>query len=192
MTDSTDTIERQDDDTLDHPVTTTQLSGTPKTDEERRAALRARIEASKERQDERTFGDTVKDAGETVKELAREHPLATVAGVLGLGLVIGAMTRPGRRAARRGGLLARAATDAALAFGMTAVDKVGTETAAARRAGSDGLQDFGETLGSTLRSLRRDAAYRSDVLSDSVRSGSRKASRRASRSVRDLRSRLTH
>ena len=183
---------KADADNLERPVTTTKLADAPKTDEERRQALRERIEASKERQDERTLGDTVKQAGETVKDFAREHPFATVAGVLGLGLAIGAMTRPGRRAARRGGTLARIAGDAVAAYGLTAIDKIGTETKHARRSGSDAFQDIGDTIGSTLRGLRRDASYRGDVVGDSVRASSRRASRKASRGLRDLRSRLTH
>ena len=186
MENMTQTKDRSDNDNLDRPVTSTQLADAPTTDEERRERLRERIEASQERHEQRTIGDTIKEAGETVTDFAKKHPLATVAGVLGLGLLVGSMTRPGRRAARRGGMFARLAVDTVAMYGMSAIDKATTGAAAARRSGGDAFEDFGDSIGSTLRGLRRDAAYRSDVIGDTVRSGSRKASRKASRAARDL------
>ena len=162
------------------------------TDEEKREKLREKIEASEIRNEERSFADYARDAADQATEFAKKHPLATVAGVIGLGFVIGAMTRRGRRLGRRGGAMAAIAADAALAYGLNAFDRASTSAAAAARGGSDRLQDVGDAIGSAARTFRRDAAYRSDVAGDALRSTSRKASRKASRTIRDLRTRLTH
>ena len=162
------------------------------TDEDKRAQLREKIGAAEQRHADRSVGDIAKEAAETVTDFAKRHPLATVAGAIGLGLAIGAMTRPGRRLTRRTGVLAAMAADTAVNYGLNAFDRAGTATSAAARTGSDGLHDLGETLSSAARSLRRDAAYRADVAGDALRGTKRRAGRKASRTMRDLRSRLNH
>lgn len=162
------------------------------TDEDKRAELREKIHAGEQRHAERSVADMAKDAADTVTDFAKRHPLATVAGAIGLGLAIGAMTRPGRRLTRRTGAFAAMAAEAARNYGLDAFDRAGTATSSAARSSSDGLQDFGETLSSALRSLRRDAAYRADVTGDALRSTKRRTGRKASRTMRDLRSRLNH
>lgn len=162
------------------------------TDEEKRAKLREKIGAAEQRNAERSVGDIARDAADTVTGFAKRHPLATVGGAIGIGLAIGAMTRPGRRLTRRTGLFAAMAADTAMKYGLDAFDRAGTATSAATRAGSDGFQDLGESLSSALRSIRRDAAYHADSAGDAMRSTKRRAGRKASRTVRDLRSRFDH
>lgn len=163
----------------------------PDPEEAKRERLKRKIEAGEKRNQERTFADTAKDAAQTATEFAKAHPLAVVAGAVGVGLLIGAMTRPGRRLARRGGALTALATEAALAYGLDAFERAGTAASAATRAGSDRLEDLGDSLGSATRKARREAAYHADAAGDAVRSASRHASRKTSRTIRDLRSRLT-
>ena len=162
------------------------------TDEDKRAELREKIGAAEQRNADRSVADMAKDAADTVTDFAKRHPLAAVAGAIGLGLAIGAMTRPGRRLTRRTGVLAAMAADTAMNYGLNAFDRAGTATSAAARSGSDGLQDLSESLSSAARSLRRDAAYRADVAGDALRGTKRRAGRKASRTMRDLRSRLNH
>lgn len=162
------------------------------TDEDKRAQLREKIGAAEQRNEERSVGDMAREAADTVTDFAKRHPLATVAGAIGIGLAIGAMTRPGRRLTRRTGAFAAMAADTAMNYGLNAFDRAGTATSSAARAGSDGMADLGETLSSALRSLRRDAAYRADVAGDSLRGSKRRAGRKASRTMRDLRSRFDH
>lgn len=162
------------------------------TDEEKREQLREKIEAAETRNDERSLGDQAREALDSATEFVKERPLTAVAGVAVVALAVGAMTRPGRRLGRRGGVLAAAATDAALAYALGLVDRAETAGSAALRGGSDAFEDLSETLGSSARKLRRDAAYRADVAGDALRSSSRKASRKTSRGLRDLRSRFTH
>lgn len=160
------------------------------TDEDKRAELREKIGDAEQRNADRSAADMAKEAADTVTDFAKRHPLATVAGAIGLGLAIGAMTRPGRRLTRRTGVLAAMAADTAMNYGLNVFDRAGTATSAAARSGSDGFQDLGETLSAAARGLRRDAAYRADVASDALRGTKRRAGRKASRTMRDLRSRL--
>lgn len=162
------------------------------TDEDKREELREKIEASETRNEERTLADQAREVFDSATEFVKERPFTAVAGVTVIALAVGAMTRPGRRLGRRTGVLAAAATDAALAYALGLVDRAETAGAAALRGSSDAFDDLSETLGSSARKLRRDAAYRADAAGDALRSTSRKASRKTSRGLRDLRSRFSH
>lgn len=149
-------------------------------DQEKRDQLRARIEAGERRVEERTLADQAREAADNAIDFAKAHPIATVAGAVAVGLVIGAMTKPGRRLARRGGAWTSYATDAALAYGLSMLEGAG-----------DKLEDFGDAAGTQARRLKRDAGYRIDTLGDSLSSNRRKAGRKSSRAIRDLRARFT-
>jgi len=160
------------------------------TDEQKREALRARIEAAQQRNADRTLADQARDAADSAIAFTRKHPLAVIGGVVLAGFAIGAMTRGGRRAGlkvgRRGGVLASMAFDAALAYGA----KMLQESLQAAQTASDKIEDIGDSAATTARGLRRDAAYKLDVASDAVRSQSRKAMRKGSRTVRSLKDRI--
>ncbi len=164
----------------------------PKTDQERRQALRDRIEAGEQRHAERTFADEAKDALDNVTEFAKKHPLAVVGGAVGLGLLIGVMTRPGRRLTRRTRTMAALAGESVLASMMGLIDRAETAGSAALRSGSDSFEDISESIGAKARRLRREAAYRADSAGDSLRSTGRLANRKTSRGLRDLRSRFSN
>ena len=168
----------------------TVLDAPPPQDETKREELKRRVAQGEKRIEERSLADTAREAAETATEFVKKHPLATVAGVGVVALAIGAMTRPGRRAAHRTGMMAALARDAALTFGMNAIDRAGTFGSAAARATSDRFEDFSDDIGSAARSARREALYRADVTGDSLRNTSRRASRKAGRTMRDLRSRF--
>lgn len=157
------------------------------TTEEKRAELREKIEAGEKRNDERAFADRAKEAAETATNFAKEHPFAVIGGAIAIGLAIGAMTKPGRRAARRGGFLASLAAEAALAYGMHAIDRAGDVA----RSGQDRLEDFGDSVASSARTARRETSYLAGKASDRTTTIARTASRKAGRSVRNLRSRIT-
>ena len=162
----------------------TPISGdTQMTDEEKRAELRARIEAGNRRHQERTFADQAKDAADSAVEFAKKHPVATIAGGVVLGLAIGAMTRPGRRLGRRGGEMASYAADAVAAYALSMFDGASD---LARTAG-DKIEDFGDAAATSARGARRSARYRFDVAGDALRASGRKANRKSLRAARDLR-----
>ena len=64
---------------------------------EPRDELRAKIEARERRIAERTLADEARDAASAATEYAKQHPLQVVGGAIAVGLLIGLMTRPGRR-----------------------------------------------------------------------------------------------
>ena len=167
-------------------------SSTEMTAEQRRDLLRERIEAGERRNEERSLGDYAKETADNITDFAKEHPIATIAGAIGIGLAIGAMTRPGRRAARRGaaktGALAALASEAIMAFGANVLD--GAEDLA--RNSGDAIEDFGDHVGDRARTFRRGAAYRAGTLADSANSTKRDLTRKAKRSYRDLRHRAKH
>ena len=113
-------------------VATLNTDTKPQTDEERREALRQRIEASEQRNAERSFADQAKDVLDSATDFAKKHPLAVVGGAIGVGLLIGAMTRPGRRLGRRTGTMAAMAGDTVLGYAMGLMDRA--ETAGVRAA----------------------------------------------------------
>ncbi|NVD43745.1 hypothetical protein [Qipengyuania atrilutea] len=162
------------------------------TREEKRDLLRERIEAGERRNQERSLGDYAKDAADNAKEFAKDHPVATIAGAIAVGLAIGAMTRPGRRLARQGavrtGALAAIAADAIAAYSASLIDGAGD---LARNSG-DALEDFGDTVSGKARTLRRRASYEASSLADSAGMTKRSLARKARRSYRDTRHSLRH
>ncbi|MCH2488006.1 MAG: hypothetical protein MK010_09730 [Erythrobacter sp.] len=173
-------------------VATLNTDTKPQTDEERREALRQRIEASEQRNAERSFADQAKDVLDSATDFAKKHPLTVIGGAIGVGLLVGAMTRPGRRLGRRTGAMAAMAGDTVLGYAMGLMDRAETAGAAALRSSSDAIEDLGDSVGSTARRLRREAAYRADATGDALGTSRRRASRKASRGLRNLKSRISH
>lgn len=156
--------------------------------DEKREELRRKIEEGEKRHADRSIGEYAQEAAETATEFVKKHPVATVAGAVTIGLMIGAMTRPGRRVVKRGGTLATLASEAVLAYGMSMIDKAG-ELA---EAGEDKLADFGDAVGDKARQVRRDAEYMAGNTADRGRIMKRKAGRGAERAVRSLKGRISH
>lgn len=163
-----------------------------KSDAEKREALRNRIAASEERQAQRSFADQAKDAADSALGYVRANPFKAVAAVAVGALVIGAMTRPGRRAGARAGrkasALAGVATDAALAYGLSMLDSASS----AASKGQNKLGDLGHAVGDKAGAWTSAAAKEGSQLSDYVVDAARRSGRRASRTIDDLRSRLQH
>lgn len=117
---------------------------------EKRDELRAKIEASERRQAQRTIADDAKEAAGAATTYVKENPLMVLGGAIAAGLVIGLMTKPGRRAAgkaasgaagaasgaakgaaksagkavkSRGSSFAALLTDALVAYGVKMIDK---------------------------------------------------------------------
>ncbi|MEL7445952.1 MAG: hypothetical protein AAGK02_09075 [Pseudomonadota bacterium] len=92
---------------------------------EERDELRAKIEARERRIAERTLGDSAKEAADAAVNYTREHPLKVVGGAIIIGVLIGLMTKPGRRAAgaatsRAAGFASNVTQSAATAAGNAA------------------------------------------------------------------------
>ena len=154
--------------------------------QEKRDELRAKIEAGEQRNADRSIGDYAKDATDSATRFVKDHPIAAVAGVAMIGLAIGAMTRPGRRAGQRAGALATYATEMGLAYASGLLDQAGD----AARAGGVALGDLGDDMAFGARKAKRSAAHSFGDAQDNVLTMSRKAARQAGRAYRDARARV--
>lgn len=178
-----------------------------------RDALRTKIEASERRIAERNLADTAKDAASNAIEYTRQNPLTVVGGAIAVGLLIGLMTRPGRRVASTAATGAVSAVSGAVtgaASGTAKAAKGVTEKGANRfgtlvadaivaygmkfidealegvRTGQDALEDIGDSATARARELRREASYMAGTAADKTRSATTRTRRRAERAVRDL------
>jgi len=185
------------------------------TDTNARDELRAKIEASERRIAERTLADQAQEAAGAATEYVKQNPLTVLGGAIALGLVVGAMTQPGRRAARnaatgaanavsgaasgaaqtvgtaakkRGSAFGTLLADALVAYGIKLID----EALDGARSGQDSLEDIGDSATAKARELRRDAGYMAGSAADKGRTVTRKTRRRAERAVRDLTDRITN
>lgn len=164
------------------------MTDTTKTDAEKREALRAKINAGEARQAERTLADQAKDAADGALEYVKANPIKSVAAVAIGALLIGAMTRPGRKAGKRAGKLASAATDAALAYGLSLLD-AGKDAAG---TGQDRLADLSKSARKNAREWQDYAAREGSELSDYLIAAARRSGKRASKTIDELRSRIAH
>ncbi|MEP0191076.1 MAG: hypothetical protein ABJP70_10660 [Erythrobacter sp.] len=96
---------------------------------EKRDELRAKIEASERRVAERTITDNAKEAAGVATTYVKENPMIVLGGAIAAGLVIGMMTKPGRRAA------GKAASGAGKAASGAAGAASGAAKGAAKSAG---------------------------------------------------------
>jgi hypothetical protein len=160
----------------------------------KRDALKERIETGRQRLAERDLAATAKKAADDAIEFTKEHPIAVVAGAIGVGLLIGAMTKPGRAAgkqvAQRSTMAASIAKEAALAFGLAAFDRMNQAASDAKQSSTDRLEDVTDTLSTKARAVKRDAAYKAEVANDAVKTATRRASRKSGRTIRDAKARL--
>lgn len=163
------------------------MANDTKTDAEKREALRAKIASSEQRNAERSLSDQARDAADGAIEYVKANPLKTVAAVAVGALLIGAMTRPGRRAGRRAGAMAGLASEAALAYGLNLFDSANSAT----RRGGHRLAEFGGSVGDRARSWSRSAANEGSELSDYVLDAARRGGRRAGRTIDELRARIS-
>ncbi|MEO1731553.1 MAG: hypothetical protein AAFR64_12545 [Pseudomonadota bacterium] len=182
---------------------------------DQRDELRAKIEARERRIAERTLADEARDAAGAATEYVKAHPLTVVGGAIALGLAIGLMTKPGRRAAasaatgtasavsgaataaadsvgsaakKRGSAIATLFADAAVAYGIKLID----DAMERARAGQDAMEDLGDAAAAKARSAKRDAEHAAGTAADKTRAMGQRTRRKAARAVRDLKDRVTN
>lgn len=146
--------------------------------EDKRQEIKDRIVAAQERQTARdgnsltqVIGEKAAQVRDGVTTFARQHPVATVAGGLALGVLVSAMFKnsPTRRAGRYAG--ARAAGLAALGSEVAAslVQQVLEGAASAKHAGAEKLEDAGDAFSSGARSARRSIGHAGDSVRETAR-----------------------
>jgi hypothetical protein len=177
---------------------------------DQRDALRARIEAAERRNAEKSVTDQARAAADAAIDYTRANPLTVIGGAVAFGLVIGLLTRPGRRVAGRalhsaGGAISGAASsatsgvknitarggsrlgaligEAAVAYAMTVID----DMLDAAREGKERAGDLGETAGAQAKKLSASASDAAGSAADSTRTLARKTRDAALGVVRDIR-----
>lgn len=117
-------------------------------------------------------GESAIEAKDRFTAFAREHPIASVAGGLAIGILVSGLFKrsPTRKLGKRAAGLAAIGAEFALAYAQQAMEAAGE----AGRTAKPRLEEFGETVGSsasdfgaTARSVTRDAGKR---LSKALRS----------------------
>lgn len=131
----------------------------------KRTELKNKIEAAEKRNADRSFGDYARDARDGATSFVKEHPIATIAGGLAIGVIIASLIPgPGRRmrkkASARGAVMAAALADLALAYGSQFLEGAGKVA----QAGGERASDLGETLGDSARSASKSAGRTIDDL----------------------------
>ena len=177
---------------------------------DKRDALRAKIDAAERRNAERTLADQAREAANSAVDYTRANPLTVIGGAVALGLVIGLLTRPGRRVAgralhgasdaisgaasnakasmsgataRQGSRIGEMVAEAAMAYLMTAIDEM-LETA---RTGQDKAAELGDAAGSQAKRITANASEAAGSAADGTRALARKTADVALGVVRDLR-----
>ena len=162
-------------------------------DKEKRDELKNRIEAGQQRHANRTVGDYARDARDSATAIVKEHPIATVAGGVAIGVVVASLVPgPGRRlrkkATKRGSALAAVVAELGLAYGTSLLDNIGS----AARTGGDRIEDLGDAIGDSARDLRRQASLQGSAAGEAARRLTRDVGKSTGRKVRDLRARMAH
>ncbi len=146
--------------------------------EDKRQQIKNRIVAAQDRQSARdgasitqVISEKAAQARDGVTAFAREHPVATVAGGLALGVLVSAMFKnsPTRRVGRYAG--ARAAGLAALGSEVAAsiVQQVLDGASTARETGAEKLEDAGDAISTGARSARRSIGHAGDTVRETAR-----------------------
>jgi hypothetical protein len=132
-------------------------------------------------------GEKAIEAKDKFVEFAKEHPVATVAGGVAIGILVSGLFKrsPTRKlggaAAKRAGSLAALGAEFALAYAQQAV-------AAANEAGREGankLGEFGETVGNGALTTGRAAVDRAGGLTETARLATRDAGKLIGKALRN-------
>lgn len=179
-----------------------------------RDALRARIEAAERRNADRTLADQAREAADAAVDYTRANPLTVIGGALAVGLLIGLLTRPGRRMASRAihtttdaisgtaasarsgvsNLTSRGATGHSGSglgrmVGEAALGYAMTiidEVLETARAGQERAGELGDAAGTQAKKLSANASEAASTAAGSTRAFARKTREAAAGVVRDL------
>jgi hypothetical protein len=156
--------------------------------EAKRTQVKKKVAAGQARNQDRGRTTIVDRAGERAieakdkfTEFAKEHPIATVAGGVAVGVLIAALFKGPRQAAVRGGSkaagLAAIGAELALAYAQQAME-------VASEAGKAGAKRL-DGLGDSARDAGRDAADRASDVGETALAATREAGKRLGRAIRD-------
>lgn len=135
------------------------------------------------------LGERAIEAKDGFSRFAREHPVATVAGGLALGVLVSALFKrsPTRKVAGKAGAraagLAAIGAELAMAYAQQALGAASD----AGRAGSHRLHELEDSLGHSARSLRRGASQQASAASEGARHATRLAGKALTRALHRMR-----
>lgn len=156
----------------------------------KRSQLKNKVAAGEKRNEDRGRTTIVDRAGEAAIEakdkftaFAKEHPVATVAGGLAIGILVSGLFKrsPTRKLGSKAAGLAAIGAEFALAYAQQALEAANE----AGRVGASKLEDLGETLGGTARTAGRAGAERAGDLGETALSVSRDAGKKLSKAIRN-------
>lgn len=180
-----------------------------------RDALRAKIEASERRIAERTLADQASDAAGTATQYVKDNPFTILGGAIAVGLIIGVLSKPGRRAAstaakgaadavsgaasgaaksvggaarKRGSAFGTLLADAIVAYGIKLID----DALDGARTGRDKLEDLSDETSIKARGAKREGEYLAGSVADKSLAVTKRTRRRAVRAVRDIKDRVVN
>ena len=108
------------------------------TRDQKREALKERIAAAQARFGTRSPEEIAADAASAAFGYAKEKPFVVLGGAVLIGLVLGSLSKRGRKSAAAGGMVTRLATDAAIGFALAIYEKANaTKTEVGLAKGQD-------------------------------------------------------
>lgn len=131
------------------------------------------------------IGENAIEAKDGFTRFASEHPVATIAGGLALGVLVSTLFRgsPTRKAAKKAGTKGSAIAGIAAKLAFDYAQAALSAANDARRTGADQLESLAETTGETARGLRRSASRRASDAGDSALHAARDARKAISRAL---------
>jgi len=156
----------------------------------KRAEIKSRITSAQARDEERreySLVEKIEDGALEAKDkfvsFAKEHPVATVAGGVVIGILIAGLFKGPRRAAAAGGAKAAglAAIGSEIAMGFAAQLLDGAQDAS--RTGARKLDRLGGTLSERARNFTDGAAHRAHDATEAAQSARENITRRISRAL---------
>jgi ElaB/YqjD/DUF883 family membrane-anchored ribosome-binding protein len=155
--------------------------------EAKRTQLKQKVAKAQKRNDDRgrttivdRAGERALDAKDRFTAFAREHPVATVAGGLAIGVLVSGLfkrspTRKlGRRAAKAAGNLATLGAELALVYAQQAMETANE----ASRAGAEKLEELGSAARDAGRNATERASEHASEWGDAARAATRDAGKR--------------
>lgn len=166
------------------------MTETTNTADEKRAEIKARIAEAEAREAARggtslttRASDTASDATTAFTDFVKEHPIASAAGGLALGVLIAGMFKGPRQAAVRGGTKAvgLASIGAEIATGFAA--QLMDDAADLGREGARRAEDVSDKTADKARKISRSASHKVGDATDAARIARRETGKAIARAL---------
>lgn len=166
------------------------MTDTTTSAEEKRAEIKARIAEAEAREAERggtslttRASETASDATTAFTDFVKEHPIASAAGGVVLGVLIAGMFKGPRQAAARGGAKAAglAAVGAEIASGFAS--QLMEDAGDLGREGARRVEDVSDKTADKARKISRSASHKAGDAADAARIARRETGKAIARAL---------